>query len=466
MKRLTEILLYNPFEEHLGGGDAFSVTLDRGAFSLCHLRKRGRALEVEFYNRFPVSDPYPGPPEVVSTVKVVLSERGINVRDVILSVPREWVLVRPVELPLSVEENLPEVIAYEMDRYTPFTAEQVFYDYALLQRTETTLKIALYVVRKDQLTPYVERFGEEGLGLKLATFGPAAAALLEGLVHPDRSSLIVNSCNGQTVLSLNVHGNPVSVETFTDDEGLLRRIDELQKEGVLGFRPEVVVLEDVEKEALHGRVSVPTVSAGELRTERFPIGNGQGDLSSIGASASGVLRGVRPVNLLSRGRREKEKRPLGLSYLLAAGVLVLLILNITLPFVRDREEVRILTEEIDALKADVRAVETLRSERKTLAEKIGEIRRFKASAPLMLETLKEITRLLPDNTWLTRLKVTEREVFLEGYSESATGLISVLESSGLLKNASFTSPTIKDRRLNKERFRIKAELERGDNDRQ
>lgn len=50
-------------------------------------------------------------------------------RRLILAVPDEAVLQRSLHFPLAVEPNLPQVIAFEMDRQTPFKADQVYFDY-------------------------------------------------------------------------------------------------------------------------------------------------------------------------------------------------------------------------------------------------------------------------------------------------------------------------------------------------
>ena len=41
------------------------------------------------------------------------------------------VLRRTVEMPLAAEENLRQVLSFDMDRQTPFTVEQVYYDFAV-----------------------------------------------------------------------------------------------------------------------------------------------------------------------------------------------------------------------------------------------------------------------------------------------------------------------------------------------
>ena len=72
--------------------------------------------------------------------------------------------------------------------------------------------------------------------------------------------------------------------------------------------------------------------------------------------------------------------------------------------------------------------------------------------------MKELTKILPDKTWLTRVRVTEDSVELEGYAASATAIISKLENSRYFQKAEFASPTFRDQRQNNERFVIKMEL--------
>ena len=64
----------------------------------------------------------------------------------VLCLPAGRVLRRRIELPLATEENLREVLGFELDRYTPFTAEQACYDYRLLQRDVANRQVILELV--------------------------------------------------------------------------------------------------------------------------------------------------------------------------------------------------------------------------------------------------------------------------------------------------------------------------------
>ena len=70
-----------------------------------------------------------------------------NIRQTVLLLPRDKVLARAVTLPLAAEENLREVLAFEMDSQTPFCASQVYYDYVVTGRAPAskTLSLQLFV---------------------------------------------------------------------------------------------------------------------------------------------------------------------------------------------------------------------------------------------------------------------------------------------------------------------------------
>jgi Tfp pilus assembly protein PilN len=73
--------------------------------------------------------------------------------------------------------------------------------------------------------------------------------------------------------------------------------------------------------------------------------------------------------------------------------------------------------------------------------------------------LKELTALLPKSVWLFRTHVGEKEVAIEGYAASASDLLQRLEDSPFFQKVEFAQPTVKDTRMNAERFVIRMEPE-------
>ena len=69
-------------------------------------------------------------------------------REVEIVLAPELSLVKDVELPAAAEENLRQVLGFEMQRFTPFRAADVHYDCEVTERDEGTLRVRLAVVPK------------------------------------------------------------------------------------------------------------------------------------------------------------------------------------------------------------------------------------------------------------------------------------------------------------------------------
>lgn len=85
-------------------------------------------------------------------------------------------LVTSLSFPEAAEDNLRQVLAFEMDRNTPFKADDVYYDYRVVERNAVsrTVGIQLAVVRRkavDDVHTLCEKRGIELSGIDVAT-GP------------------------------------------------------------------------------------------------------------------------------------------------------------------------------------------------------------------------------------------------------------------------------------------------------
>lgn len=70
-----------------------------------------------------------------------------------IRVSEKHILRKTITLPLATEENINNVISYEMDRYTPFKNEDVYFDVKIQERNkaENKLTILLSVIRRSLL---------------------------------------------------------------------------------------------------------------------------------------------------------------------------------------------------------------------------------------------------------------------------------------------------------------------------
>ena len=90
-----------------------------------------------------------------------------------------------------------------------------------------------------------------------------------------------------------------------------------------------------------------------------------------------------------------------------------------------------------------------------MAKQMESLRKI-GQSPNKLKVLKDLTQLIPDNTWLSSLQLSKQYVNLGGTSTAASELIPLLDKSGL-KKTEFASPTVTDA-SKLEHFKIKAEF--------
>ena len=71
-------------------------------------------------------------------------------RQVLMLAP-DAVLLQTVQLPLAAARNLTAVVGYELDRYTPFEADQLYFVARQEQRTTTHVQVTLVAILREQL---------------------------------------------------------------------------------------------------------------------------------------------------------------------------------------------------------------------------------------------------------------------------------------------------------------------------
>jgi len=82
----------------------------------------------------------------------------------------------------------------------------------------------------------------------------------------------------------------------------------------------------------------------------------------------------------------------------------------------------------------------------------------KHSTPPTVIVLEILSRILPDDTYVTELRVEDNKIRLEGATHNAPALIGLIEQSGLFARATFFAPTTRAPSETVERFHIEAQI--------
>jgi len=213
-------------------------------------------------------------------------------------------------------------------------------------------------------------------------------------------------------------------------------------------------------EALRERTTLPVtiLNDADLRV-RLPDGAAGIPRTAFGGLLESLRPGARGFNVLAKGRRANDRPPLALTAMLCVAIALAVALWLLAPLQLQERRVAELERQIALQRDDVRKAEALKKEVDGLEGEIAAIRKFKQERPLNLDVLKELTALLPKSVWLFRTHASEKEVVIEGYAASASDLLQRLEDSPFFQKVEFAQPTLKDTRMNAERFVIRMEPE-------
>ena len=94
--------------------------------------------------------------------QVVEKDNKLSVQACNLLLNEKMILSREVTLPLTTEQNIENVIAYEIDRYTPFKREDVYFDVHVISKdtAEKKITVMLRVAKKSAMSELL-RFVED-----------------------------------------------------------------------------------------------------------------------------------------------------------------------------------------------------------------------------------------------------------------------------------------------------------------
>ena len=129
-----------------------------------------------------------------SALRPLIADLDLDRILVSLRLPSNLALRKIVDLPAAAEENLRQVLAFEMDRLTPFAAEAVHYDVHVMERDVENRRIRaeLMVLPRAAVEPSLQLL--QRIGLK-----PDVVALPRGLHErvPWRLPLASNGASGR-----------------------------------------------------------------------------------------------------------------------------------------------------------------------------------------------------------------------------------------------------------------------------
>ncbi|MFQ5773845.1 MAG: PilN domain-containing protein [Kiloniellaceae bacterium] len=281
------------------------------------------------------------------TVERIIAGAALRTAEVVLRLPREKILRRLVELPAAAAENLREVLGFEMDRHTPFKAQEVYYDFRIKgsDAQRKRIKVDLVVIPKAVVDQVVRLAGAWGLDLDLVE-----------------------------------------------------------------------------------------VAGGTEETDQV-------------------------FDLLPRSAARARSTLRQRSYvLLGALAVVLLIVAAYLPLREKEQAVAAVQADLARARADAAQVAEMKKRVEDLVTRNRFVVEQRRGQRTVTEILDEVTRLLPDHTWVLKFGLRDNKLVLSGYSAKPSALIGLLEDSEMLAGVRFSSPVTMDQKVGLERFNLTASV--------
>ena len=284
--------------------------------------------------------------------KIALQAWLLELRDketeIILLLPEDKVLVKSLTLPISAKDNIREILGFEMDRQTPFTSDQVYFDYLHLQsKSNDKLRLELFVVKKNVIEDLL-------------------SAAKNYQVQAHRITLKRNIC---------LHDN-------------------------LNFLPE---------------------------------------------------------NLQETTLKKANK----LTLVLATCSFLLFITALYLPLSSHEQSLATMETQVNKKRVQAKELLALTMEKENILSRSRFLIDKQSNRIATIEIVDELTRILPDDTWLNRLVIHDDKIEIQGESNTATAIIQLVENSAYFRDAQFRSPVTRNNATDKDKFNVSAEIIRG-----
>jgi len=399
-------------------------------------------------------------------VNEFLKNHRIAPTGIFLGIPRDVAILRYVELPLAVKENLRDTLGYEMDKYVPFSADEICFDFQIISEEKETGKLRLLciVVKKDLIEHYLglaDRFDAKISGIEISSTAMANFfASQEGGDAGNRRAFIYMSGDHLEINLLAdrllTYSRSVTRGGWGDNlpERLFQELQKL-KEGsgedhgwsetvLCGSKADLEMLDhfgNAEDLDLH------PVDLSKTGVPSFAM------IPAYGLALKGIQKVPMEINLLPTELRRKPSKIAYYTMVVLAGLLLLSAFswgggNI----LRHKLRLDHLDTEIKRLSSEIKKVDQLRTEGNKIEERIDYLNTLARGGFPVLEILKELSERIPKDAWVRHFSFSEKGIEIEGHAGSASELIPLLEASPLFRDVNFLSAITK--RDGMERFKI------------
>jgi Tfp pilus assembly protein PilN len=412
--------------------------------------------------------PEPVAGEARSKVEEFLKKNQAGEARITACLPREAILVRFLDLPAGAEAQLHNVVSYQIDALHPFEGSPVCWASAVVARDAKAKQIRVLVAIAERSRVDAHHQVLTNLGLRVDSLSLAAshlAPLLRDLL-PETALVVCGRTKSVELLGFHRGCLCATRELSLDGSEVLKEQFEREMHSLWSVLPTVDpatlpvftcgTMPPLFSELAPEAKVLPPLRSMPAAPRNFDVG---AHLPALAAAYAGLKRKpVSAINLLPaefRRRRTRGARvPL---YALGATATCMVLLVAFHGLIETASYGRALDRAIQQLTPQAEASRRQRQQVSQLSERVGVLEGVRAETWRKLQLLEELTKLLPDGTWVQDIQLGEEVVEMTGYSNRAAELIQPLENSPHFSQVEFTSPITRDSQ-GREVFRIRMAL--------
>jgi len=404
--------------------------------------------------------------DIAGFINGFIREHRISAAHIHLGIPGDLAILRQIDFPLAVKENLRETLEYEMEKYVPLPTAEICFDFQVIfeDKAAEKLTVLLVVVRREDIAPYLQLadFVEKGIsGIEITPAalsnyyldrmrdcGDSAVIVYAkdrgvDVVYVKQGALVYSRTMGKTAGG---DGGPSSVTAhLMKARGVFEDPDQRIPLVVLGDAVADEITGDI-ADQLRFDVVKPAIHQMGVSAERY--------VPAFGLALKGIQNLPVQVNLMPPGKRRKPDKT-GRMVMLALCVLLVLsgVVWSVSHVISARRTLNGLDAALDRLRAEAAAVERIEAQSAKIRERIDYLASLRTGNQYAMDVLKELSSVFPMTAWVNSFKLSGNELSLYGAAESASELISILEEVPMFTDVRFLS-TIRKGKDGREIFRI------------
>ncbi|KMP10364.1 hypothetical protein UZ36_07855 [Candidatus Nitromaritima sp. SCGC AAA799-C22] len=413
-----------------------------------------------------------------------LIENKAWVENVVLSLPRANITLQSFELPAPDRKSVDSMMEFELERHFSSGMDSFYYSNHVTGMKDNQYHIVCAAVKKDAADRYLELIRKLNLKpttLDVSTFANLNLVWLNGEEKESLSAVVDMSLNSIDISILNNRVLEFSRNVPINDpeyrraflnaglppehlENLTQGVTQIVVEEIQNALASCRNVDDsMSVEAIHligGGPLAPYLADGlekatEVPTHRVvppefvnpstPSGFSPAFMTtSLGLSLRELKRSAVETNLLPDGMKATRRKKVNIktTCALAAAMALFVAGFIVNQIVYNNKILASLNLQLEEIKVEVGPLEKIDLEYETLQKYMNTLNRIDQIHPTKLPMLIELSRILPQDTWLKRIQFKKGKMEIKGVSATASRLVPMVEASNLFRDARFIGTII------------------------